>query len=350
MPELIPCSPNASNDWGPVAVVQRSLGAIIDSHGLRQEWQHRPLEGGWLLEAVVRLSPGRCAYLVETRTAPGEFTLHLERHREQFYFREDFDEVRQFLELADSEVAVLTGQVRWWKKKAPTLARRAPNIDRLTPQRPVIAHEPTLQGLASAVKSHSGTFECEAIGDPRRTKKVPFRHLTTKPDSAHLDIPSLGGLAEFFSVFGEVQLYRVDVSGECAKRIASPAEWPNLKGLLREWLRPYLDSAGGDAVPAWIDDCLVIGEEPRTGNFLVVPCTTVEAGRVFLFSHDDFTFTEVARSITAFVVAQIELTDVVLTDIATVLRIADPHSASQWWIRRAVDNRGRIAQSASGSH
>ena len=130
---LIKFDREALIDWGAVAIVHRPLGIVIDSSGLRVEWQHRPLEGGWLREVGIGLSSGRCAYLAETRTAPGEFTLHLERYRDQFYFREDFGEVRQFLGLADADTVVLTGQVRWWKKKLPATGAQNREPDRVTP-------------------------------------------------------------------------------------------------------------------------------------------------------------------------------------------------------------------------
>lgn len=101
-----------------------------------------------------------------------------------------------------------------------------------------------------------------------------------------------------------------------------------------------------DSLPDWVDDCLVVGEEPDTGNFLVVPRTGDAAGRVFTFAHDEFSFTESASCLRDFVAKQIELNDSVLTDIATVLRLPDVGGTDQWWIRSAVDNRRRRARSA----
>jgi hypothetical protein len=346
---LIEFDRDALIDWGAVAIVHRSLGVVIESSGLRVEWRHRPLEGGWLREVGIRLSTGRCAYLAETRTAPGEFTLHLVRYRDQFYFREDFDEVRQFLGLADAEVVVLTGQVRWWKKKAPAPSAQMRRRDPVAPPSRVAERVLTMTELADALKSHAGTFECEAIGDPTRTRQVAFCHLVTAPASNHQSLPSLGGLAAFFAVFGSVDLYHVEVSGESAKRIASPADWPALAGQLRDWLQHLAGPGRNDSLPDWVDDCLVVGEEPHSGNFLVVPCKGNAAGRVFTFAHDEFSFTEVAPCLRDFVANQIELDDSVLTDIATVLRLSEPGGAHQWWIRSAVDNRGRRARSLRDS-
>jgi hypothetical protein len=267
-------------DWGAVAIVRRSLGVVIEASGLRVEWQHRPLEGGWLREVGIRLSTGRCAYLDETPTAPAEFTLHLVASRDQFFFREDFDEVRQFLELADEEVVVLTGQVRWWKKKAPAPSTQVRRRARVPPPSRVAEKVMTMTELADALKSHAGTFECQAIGDPTRSKQVAFRHLVTAPASNQEGLPSLGGLAAFFAVFGSVDLYYVEASGESAKRIASPADWPGFAGRFRDWLQQLAGPGRNDSLSDWVDDCLVIGEEPHSGNFLVVPCAGNAAGAV----------------------------------------------------------------------
>ena len=345
MASLIEFDRDALIDWGAVAIVLRPLGLVIEASGLGVEWQHRPLDGGWLREVGIRLSSGRHAYLAETRTAPGEFTLHLVRHRDQFYFREDFDEVRQFLGLADAEVVVLTGQVRWWKKKVPALSEATRWRDRAAPPSRVAEKVMTLTELAEALKTHAGTFECEAIGDPTRSKQVAFRHLVTAPASDEQGLPDLGGLAAFYAAVGSVDLYHVEASGESARRIASPAEWSTLAAQFRDWLQHLQGPGRNDSLPAWVDDCLVVGEEPRTGNFLVVPCTGNAAGRVFTFAHDEFSFTEAASCLRDFVAKQIELNDAVLTDIATTLRLPDADGADQWWIRSAADNRGRTAQS-----
>lgn len=346
MASLIEFDRDALIDWGAVAIVHRSLEEVIEASGLGIDWQHRPLEGGWLREVGLLLSTGRHAYLAETRTAPGEFTLHLVRYRDQFYFREDFDEVRQFLGLADAEVVVLTGQVRWWKKKVPAPSAQIRTRDRSTPPSGAAEKVMTMTELADALKTHAGTFECEAIGDPTRTKQVAFRHLVTAPASNDQGLPGFGDLAAFFAVFGSVDLYHVDASGESAKRIASPAEWPALAGQFGDWLQHLEGPGRNDSLPDWVDDCLVVGEEPRSGNYLVVPCTGNAAGRVFAFAHDEFSFTEAASCLRDFVAKQIDLNDAVLTDIATTLRLPDADGADQWWIRSAVDNRGRTARSA----
>ena len=108
-------------------MVHRSLQTVIDDHDVETQWLNLPEEGGWLREIELELDTGGLAYLEERRKYPGEFTLHLVRHRDMFFFKQDFDEVIAFLNVTDAEVTVLTGQVRWWKKKPP-LKRLAETI------------------------------------------------------------------------------------------------------------------------------------------------------------------------------------------------------------------------------
>ena len=77
-------------DWGAVAVVRGNLQTIIDAHSVETEWLHKPAEGGWLREVELELETGGLAYFDEHRQCPGEFTIHLQRHRDMFFFKEDY--------------------------------------------------------------------------------------------------------------------------------------------------------------------------------------------------------------------------------------------------------------------
>lgn len=116
---------NLPIDWGAVAVVCGDLQSVIDAHGVDTEWLNAPQEGGWLREVELELATGGVAYLDERRHYPGEFTIHLQRHRDLFFFREDYAEVLAFLGIEASCVTLLTGQVRWWKRKRPLNAAGA---------------------------------------------------------------------------------------------------------------------------------------------------------------------------------------------------------------------------------
>jgi len=110
---------NTPLDWGSVAIVRRDLQSVIDTHAVTTDWLFEPQEGGWLREVQLELDSGGLAYLDEQRLYPGEFTVNLLRHREMFFFKEDYEEVLAFLKAEEAEVTLLTGQVRWWKKGRP---------------------------------------------------------------------------------------------------------------------------------------------------------------------------------------------------------------------------------------
>lgn len=117
MASIVTLDRDAPIAWGAVAVVHKSLQSVIDAHDARVEWALRPLEGGWLREVDLRLASGRPAYLEERQVCAGEFTIYLVSHRDIFFCKEDYDEVLQFLGLSDEAVTLLSGQVRWRKKK-----------------------------------------------------------------------------------------------------------------------------------------------------------------------------------------------------------------------------------------
>ena len=116
MPTIVKLDRDAPFDCGPVADIAVPLQAVLEAHCAHAEWINRPDEGGWIRSLGLVLDSGRLAYLEERRAYPGEFTVYLTRHRDLFYRKADFEEVRHFLDVAEDAVKVLTGQVRWWKR------------------------------------------------------------------------------------------------------------------------------------------------------------------------------------------------------------------------------------------
>lgn len=342
MASIVRLDRDAPLDWGQVAIVRMPLQSVIDTHRADAEWLHRPLEGGWLREVDLQLDSGRVAYLEERRAYPDQFTIHLVCHRDLFYFKEDYDEVIQFLAVQDESVTLLTGQVRWWKKKLP-----AP-VPMVQPAARVARHQASrvvdLKALKSAVQSHAGTFICEAINAPKQRKVVAFRHIVTAPRPLGASVPDIGGIVGFYSTFDSIDFYHDEKTGVSAQSVASPSAWPELQRLFRMWLEPVEGPGRDEALPDWIDDCLVIGEEPRTGNYILMPRSGRCAGHVFTFDHDGFDFVDEADSLPDYVQRLLELDDKLLSDIAEHMRFVGDESNQQWWIREASDNRGKVAR------
>ncbi len=176
-----------------------------------------------------------------------------------------------------------------------------------------------LEQLRSAVQSHSGQFVCSEIHHAKNSKTVHFRHIGTPPEPSPV-VPDIHGLLDFYSTFGELTLYVEGESGDSAYFIASPSQWEELDSHFRPWLDGIEDDEADDYLPDWISDCIVVGEIPRSGNYLLVPTTGPEAGKVFEFEHDGFEFIELGSSLPDFVERSLDLDPSRLTAIASYVR------------------------------
>src|SRR5690606_30153778 len=127
-----------------------------------------------------------------------------------------------------------------------------------------------LDDLRRAVEAHTGVFYCTKLGEEALTKEVNFRHEVGEPEQMATAMP-IESLSAFYETFAHLRLYRDPVSGEAAFYIGSPAEWETLDADLRTWFEDLSEQEREALLPPWIDDCIVIGEIPATGNYLMVP-------------------------------------------------------------------------------
>lgn len=200
---------------------------------------------------------------------------------------------------------------------------------------------PALEQLRIEVERHSGQFLCSEIHHQKNSKTVHFRHVATQPDSSSA-VPDVQGLRDFYSTFGQLMLYVEEESGDAAYFLASPAQWGELDFDFRPWLEGIDASEGDDYLPEWISDCIVVGEIPRSGNYLLVPSSGTEAGKVFEFEHDGFEFIEMGTSLPDFVARSLDLDASRLTAIASHVRFITESDSRQWWIEQMSDNRGNV--------
>lgn len=197
--------------------------------------------------------------------------------------------------------------------------------------------------LESAVLAHTGEFHCERIRRPDEKKIVRFRHVVAPPLSGHA-LPDIGRLDDFYDTFGSIVFFVDDKSGDAAVHIAAPSAWAALRAGFLDWLDPLDDDERTEIVPEWVEACVAIGEEPRTGNTLLMPTDGAHAGHVFLFDHDGYEFTHCADDLVAYVGSLLDPDDRLLLEIATHLRFIEGDPAIQWWIRELRDNRGNVAR------
>lgn len=199
-----------------------------------------------------------------------------------------------------------------------------------------------LTDLKSAVAAHRGTFRCERINAPSQTKVVHFAHRIGQPDPG-ADVPAVGRLHDFVATFGSVVFYEDPVSGEAAVHLAGPEAWAELDGDFRDWIEPLGEDEKAEILPPWAERCLVIGTEPGTGNYLLMPLEGDEAGAVYLFDHDGYEFTREADDVIDYVQRTLAPDDRRLTGFATHMRFIEGDPMAQWWIVELHDNRGHSA-------
>jgi hypothetical protein len=197
--------------------------------------------------------------------------------------------------------------------------------------------------LEVAVRSHTGQLHCERINNADEKKIVEFRHVVTTPVPGHV-LPDIGRLTDFYDTFGSVVFYVDEKSGDAAKHIANPDQWTKFSADFNDWLDPLGEDERAEILPEWIESCLVIGEEPRTGNYILMPTTGDVAGHVFLFDHDGYEFTECANDLVNYVERLLAPDDALLLEIATHMRFIEGDPKVQWWIRELRDNRGNVAR------
>lgn len=198
-----------------------------------------------------------------------------------------------------------------------------------------------LESLYSEVHSHIGQFTCTEIHREENTKTVSFRHAGSPPDP-DVDVPDVQGLRDFYDTFAQLTLYLDEKSGDAAFFIASPSQWSELDSDFRPWLEGIEEDEEEEYLPDWIKDCLVIGEIPHSGNYLLVPTSGPDAGKVFEFEHDGFEFIELGQSLPEFVARTLDLDTSRLTAIASHVRFITPEENRQWWINELNDSRGNV--------
>ena len=181
-----------------------------------------------------------------------------------------------------------------------------------------------LEKLAAAVRSHGGEFHCVELGNTLNKKIVRFRLVVEVPDA--VSVPTVGGLVEFYGSFGALTLYHDQDSDEAAFYIAAPDLWHELDGYFKVWHEDMDETEREEYLPEWIDDYIVIGELPNTGNFLLMPLSGDSKGKVFEFEHDGFEFIEHADTLPAFVESRLDLDNAELLAMASHRRFVTPPS------------------------
>ena len=200
-----------------------------------------------------------------------------------------------------------------------------------------------LYELAKTISEHSGEFLCEQIHDENQTRVIYFRHIVTPAEDSQ-ELPTVGRLRDFYETFGSVLFYFDEQSGDAGKYIAPTSEWDELQDNFNDWFDDLEEEERSEILPDWIDDCLVIGETPHSGNYILMVAKGAVAGQIFEFEHDGFEFLPQANDLVEYVEKLLKPDAVTLTEIASHMRFAEGDRMIQWWIKELRDNRGNIVK------
>ena len=199
-----------------------------------------------------------------------------------------------------------------------------------------------LTDLRKVIDAHSGTFHCVQIRNKSATKEVKFIHIHDDPSETQWNLP-IPTLQDFYETFDNLVLYQDTMSEDAAFYIASPDKWNSLENDFRPWLDCVGVDEEEELLPNWINDCIVIGEIPKSGNYLLMPRTGEKSGFVFKFEHDGFEFVELAPNLEAFVLKALKPNESFLTEMASHMRFVENEDYStQWWIAEMRDNQGNV--------
>ena len=140
-------------------------------------------------------------------------------------------------------------------------------------------------------------------------------------------------LVDFYTEFPSLRLYCDTNSSSAAFYLARPRKWAQLKQEFMSWIKMLHDESSHGALPEWLDAAIVFGEIPESSNYLLMPVAGSEAGKVFLFEHNDFTFTEQAKSFEAFIDKLTSPTGDLVREIRKYTQYSDGETATKWLVQ-----------------
>jgi hypothetical protein len=192
--------------------------------------------------------------------------------------------------------------------------------------------------LQTLLSRKNQRFTCTPAG--RKNDNTTFTAQITHEVTGGLpqeDIDALeqqiGHQDRLFSVlsgFGSIRLYCDTLSDGSAFYLAHPSEWENLENDFRMWLDDLDDDERAELLPDWLDDAIVIGEIPSSGNYFLFPVTGEHQGKIFEFEHDGFEFIEVGADLYSFLDYLCTVTDRLIANIRSHTRYSDGKTDIQW--------------------
>ena len=182
-------------------------------------------------------------------------------------------------------------------------------------------------------------FMCRDTGWPEPGPKqhvAYIKHVVQPPAPASVlavllkRLRAVPQLAAFYERYGSVRLYCDTVGSDSAFYIADPDDWASLKIGFRTWLELLSPDEEEELLPDWVDNYIVIGEVPYSGNYFLVPLSGEVTGHVFEFEHDGFEFIDRGKNFDAFLDYVSTVNASLIEDILCHTRYSDGETETQW--------------------
>lgn len=182
--------------------------------------------------------------------------------------------------------------------------------------------------LIERIKNSTGTISCQAIGDEKKTKIFRFSHIVTSPKASGT-LPNIAEIQNFYTLVGSLTLYHCAESDEAAFYIAHPDEWDSLAEAFAPWAEILELDLEEEELPNWFGSYLVIGEMPKTANYLLLVTDTQEKGAIYKFDHDGAEFTKLGSNLQNFITYA--LNPKAGLDAISHMRFIKDLMGQQWW-------------------
>ena len=196
-----------------------------------------------------------------------------------------------------------------------------------------------LQSLETLLKRKNQRFACIDSGWPEPGPEKFTAHiqhvaeLPLSPEELKTLKEQVGAVPQLIAVYerySSVRLYCDTIGDDSAFFLAHPGEWPDLKNGFKMWCDGLTDSEMEELLPDWLEDCIVVGEIPQSGNYFLIPMSGNDLGKVIEFGHDGFEFIERGSDVSAFLEYISTVDNELIEDILTYTRYSDGKSNIQW--------------------
>lgn len=201
---------------------------------------------------------------------------------------------------------------------------------------------PMFEQLQEILRHRNPRFVCEAAGNkPEAGEHIAHidHEVTPGLDANALaelrkQVGDLSHLLAFYERYGSVRLFRDSIEQkwtgrESAYYLAPPDEWVELRDQAESWFDD-LDEDDQETLPDWITEYVVVGEIPESGNYFLVPLVGEDRGKVYMFDHDGYLFSECGSNFEEFVNALASVDAEHLDRMGEHTRYSDGVTSYQW--------------------